>query len=357
MALNVTRAASRRGVTLAALSLGASLVVGCSTEEIELRPATRASVADPVPLPPGDGSEAPEPERPQDGTGSVVYEPGETPPNSDGVSLPISELLPPEGCQKVDFLFVIDNSDSMDEEQLSLTTAFPAFTDLLGQVLKPIDYHVMVVSTDGDQEEEDEPTLDAEDCSEVRGAGKRRNVDGDDCGVLDGLAFMTDQQPDLASTFSCAANVGTQGSAVEKQIAAMLEATSAALNAPGRCNAGFLRDDAMLVVMLVTDEEDDRSEAEPEDWRRLLLDVKGGKEDAVVVLGLVGDNNVEGGLPGGPCSGADADAAPRLQTFVNSFEERGVLGSVCAPDYTPFLSLTVGWIERACREFVPPVLF
>jgi hypothetical protein len=333
------------------------LVVGCSTEEIELRPAASVTVASPDPLPSGEDPELPEPVQPRDGTGGAVYEPGVTPPNSDGVSLPISELLPPEGCEKVDFLFVIDNSDSMDEEQLSLTTAFPAFADLLGQVLKPIDSHVMVVSTDGDQEEEDEPTLDVAECDDVRGAGKRRNVDGDDCGILNGLAFMTDQQPDLASTFSCAANVGTGGSAVEKQIAATLEATSAALNAPGRCNAGFLREDAMLVVMLVTDEEDDRSEAEPEDWRRLLLDVKGGREDAVVVLGLVGDNNVEGGLPGGPCSGGDADAAPRLQTFVNSFEERGVLGSVCAPDYTPFLSLTVGWIERACREFVPPVLF
>jgi hypothetical protein len=226
------------------------------------------------------------------------------------------------------------------------------------QVLEAKDFHILVVGTDGDAEAAgDDPSTDAEDCDEVRGAGKRLDVDGDDCGIAGGLPFMADQQPALADTFSCVANVGTDGSVFEEPMDAMLEAAGATLNAPGRCNEGFLREDAVLVVTFITDEEDSRSEGDPEDWQRILLDAKGRNEDAVVVLGLVGDNNVEGGLPGGPCGGSDADASPRLQSFAQSFGRRGLLGSVCAADYTPFFALAVGWIENACAEFVPPVIF
>jgi hypothetical protein len=137
----------------------------------------------------------------------------------------------------------------------------------------------------------------------------------------------------------------------------MLDAIGEDLNADGRCNEGFLRKDAVLVVTVITDEEDERSDLDPPDWHSRLLAVKGNDESALVVLGLVGDVNLDEGLPGGPCPRADADGAPRLQEFVGSFGERGLLGSVCAPDYTSFFSSAVDSIEGACSEFVPPVLF
>jgi hypothetical protein len=103
------------------------------------------------------------------------------------------------------------------------------------------------------------------------------------------------------------------------------------LNAPGGCNEGFSRDDAILVVTFIIDEDDNRSPGTPAGWRQQLIDAKGGDEEAVVMLGLVGDNNIESGLEGGPCGLLGADSAPRLQQFVQSLPHRS-LGSVCAAD-------------------------
>jgi hypothetical protein len=336
---------------LSALGL-AGLVLGCGTERIELRPG-EAVAPQPIgpqnPLPVVEVSST-APSGGQDAT--PVGAPGR-----DGLLVPDAELLPPPasrtGCTKVDFLFVIDNSSSMRDEQANLTRSFPGFVQVMQQVVDVDDYHIMVVSTSGEREEEDEPTLDPEECEEIQGAGRRRNGDGDDCGLQGGLAYLSQNQPDIETTFACIAQVGTGGSAVEEPMDALIAATSASLNAPGRCNAGFLRQDAILVVTVITDEEDE-SDGEPPDWRRTLFDLKQANADALVVLGLVGDNNIEGGLPFGPCAASDADGAPRLQQFVSSFG--GMLGSVCAPDYTPFFQTAVGSIDSACEDFVPPTI-
>jgi hypothetical protein len=218
-------------------------------------------------------------------------------------------------------------------------------------VLEARDFHIMVASTGGRREDEDEPTLDPAECDEVQGAGKRRTPEGVDCGIEGGLPYMVNSQPDLEATFSCVAQVGTDGSAIEEPMDALLAATSAALNADGRCNAGFLRDDAILVATIITDEDDRRSSGDPEDWRTALLAAKGGDERALVLLGLVGDVNVEGGLLGGPCRADDADGARRLQELITSVD--GLMGSVCAADYADFFQTAVGSIDSACDDFVP----
>ena len=56
---------------------------------------------------------------------------------------------PVEGCRKVDFLFVIDNSGSMSDEQQHLINSFPTFISTIQAELKEAqDYHIMVVDTD-----------------------------------------------------------------------------------------------------------------------------------------------------------------------------------------------------------------
>ncbi len=332
-----------------------ALALGCGTDDIELRP-TRPQPASP--------------DAPLEGEPAVgeVLDPGEVAapvpaaavPGRDGVLIPTAQLpgeapppvAPAQGCQKVDFLFVIDNSSSMEDEQANLARSFPGFIQVMQKLLEASDFHIMVVSTGGDREDEDEPTLDPEECDDVQGAGKRRSPEGLDCGIQGGLSYMVSTQPELEATFSCVAQVGTDGSAIEEPMDALLAATSQSLNAEGRCNAGFLRDDAILVVTLITDEDDRRSTGDPEDWRRLLLDAKRGDEAALVLLGLVGDNNVDGGLLGGPCSGGDADGSPRLQEFVESVN--GIVGSVCASEYANFFQTAVGTVDSACEDFVPP---
>jgi hypothetical protein len=310
----------------------------CGREDIELRPVSAppaAAVA--APSAPEAVSASPPPEQ----------------RSQTGVSLPTEPAQRERGCGKVDFLFVIDNSLSMRDEQVNLARSFPGFIRVVQQVLEARDFHIMVVSTGGRPEDEAAPALDQETCADVQGAGKRRGGGGADCGLPPGAAYMVSDQPALEAAFDCVARVGVGGSIFEQPMDAMLAATSETLNATGRCNAGFLRDDAVLVVTLITDAEDRYSAGDPELWRSNLLARKADSNDALVVLGLVGDSNVAGGLLGGQCGRLDAAGAPRLQEFVR--RAGGILGSVCAPDYTPFFQTAVGSIDSACDDFVPPI--
>ena len=54
-----------------------------------------------------------------------------------------------EGCTKIDFLFVIDNSNSMANEQALLIDAFPGFVAAIEDGLpQATDFHVGVTKTD-----------------------------------------------------------------------------------------------------------------------------------------------------------------------------------------------------------------
>jgi hypothetical protein len=265
------------------------------------------------------------------------------------------DLSPPApGCRNLDFLFVVDNSASMIDEQDNLARSFGDFMQVVESTLGAQDYHIMVVDTDdrgigglGGS------LVSPSSCNGVFGAGRRQTSSGQDCGIAGSASFMTRAQTDLEGTFSCAAQVGTFGDVLEQPMTALLSAVGSSLNAPGGCNEGFSRDDAILVVTFVTDEDDTRSPGAPAEWRQQLIDAKGGNEEAVVVLGLVGDNNIESGLEGGPCGLLDANPAPRLQQFVQSLTH-GSLGSVCAADYSPFLTRAVPVIHQACDSFSPP---
>ena len=54
-----------------------------------------------------------------------------------------------EGCRAADFLFVIDNSGSMSDEQSALISSFPKFIDAINENLDvEQDYHIMVTDVD-----------------------------------------------------------------------------------------------------------------------------------------------------------------------------------------------------------------
>jgi hypothetical protein len=203
------------------------------------------------------------------------------------------------------------------------------------------------------------------DCELVGGAGIVTDKSGAPCPLLAGGRYLTEDQPDLESTFACLAEVGTLGSGNEAPMAILQRATGPEQVGPGGCNEGFLRSDALLVVTFITDEEDDHESAQlggspgdPGDWKAALVANKGGREEDVVVLGLIGDSD----LPGATCAPLDkstnqttgAEGAARLRELVELFGDRGRWGSVCAPDYTPFFVEAVGVVDLACDEFIPP---
>jgi hypothetical protein len=189
----------------------------------------------------------------------------------------------------------------------------------------------------------------------VLGAGvtwpKGADASNIDCNFSTGLRFMDSTQPNLAGAFQCAARVGTGSTDdPEKVMGAMVQSLSNQ-NPVATCNSGFLRDDAILVVTFVTDEDDnagDGSDGTVDTWRQALIDAKNGDDQAVVVLGLFGDDD----LPNAICQGG-AETSPRLRQFLDSWGDKGFFGSICSPDYDDFFQAAVSIIDTTCDEFEP----
>lgn len=323
-------------------------------------------------------------------TGETAGEEGPS-PDSDGPNLDVAApdpdtVGPTDGCSKVDFLFVIDNSISMGDEQQNLATSFPNFIQTIQDDVVS-DYHVMVIDTDGEDKWDEElvecieddcpgepadelcgilppentwpcgdlPTLDP--CDATLGAGVHH--DGTDarneCGIPNGRRWLDDAQPNPAAAFDCIANLYA-GNSPELTMGGMLAAVSAPMVDAGGCNEGFLRDDAVLVVTFISDEEDlGDSIGDPATWHAELLARKGGNETAVVVLGLLGDTSLADAVcPPDSVPGSNGgEYSPQLIEFVEAFGDRGLWGSVCAPDYGPFFDEAVALIDTACEEFEP----
>ncbi|HTV17389.1 MAG TPA: hypothetical protein VMG12_01920 [Polyangiaceae bacterium] len=256
------------------------------------------------------------------------------------------------GCTKVDFLFVVDNSLSMLEEQTALVRSFPGFMDIVEQTLGAGDFHVMVIDTDAGGIGDAISTIlgRGDACAPVLGAGHRQSQSGEECGLEGTQRYLDTTQADLTTAFSCVAQVGTLGNPSEAPVDAMLASLAPAINAPGGCNAGFSRDDAILVVTLIGDEDDATSAGDPNAWRQALINAKGGSENSIVFLGLIGGDGNAAQSPA--CLASEVDAAPRLHQFIQAFPF-GTTGDICAADYAPFFAEAVSVIDTACDDFTP----
>ena len=286
-----------------------------------------------------------------------------------------------EGCRAVDFLFVIDNSGSMGDEQSALVSSFPKFIDAINDNLDvQQDYHIMVTDVDAWQfadcadflcelggglfcgplltgpeftcDDPNPPEIDPttpEVCEDVLGAGiidpKGIGSSGPACNFASGARYIDKSEPDVKGAFECAARVGTSSlDEPERPMEAMVAAVGAG-GEVAQCNAGFLRDDAILVVTFITDEDDtsEKSAGTPDGWKTALMAAKNLDETAIVVLGVFG------GL-----GGCDAESSVRLEEFVSSFGPRGFHGDICASSYESFFLDAVETIQTTCEDFVPP---
>ena len=298
-----------------------------------------------------------------------------------------------ERCTKIDFLFVVDNSRSMEDEQTQLRNAFPQFIGSIREQVGIEDYQLMVVDSDtrkkhtgvclfgvcqcspdpgccSDVCADNKPTMcngkncstypTFDGCDDALGVGLVRDSTGKTC---DGAAagdrrfFVSDPHTDLSDAFSCAATVGTQGDPDERLMEAMLRSVLPEMTDPGACNAGFLRDDALLVVTFITDEEDKAqrvpSPGTPQIWHDALVGLKG--DAGVVVVGFYGDTDQASALckPLNESTNKGAQAGVRLREFVSLFGDRGLSASVCQADYGPTFMQALSIIDTACEDWLP----
>lgn len=206
-----------------------------------------------------DGGLGGEPGLPDGGTGGW---PGmlDGPPTRPNGPPPLHAPL--TSASKVDLLFLIDDSMSMAPLQAKLRARMPEFMNVLKAAPGGMpDVHVAVVSS----------SLGAGVYGNVTGClpGTVGNLDGTfqhktGCGLHAGQAFLKSTgganpgnnfDGDIAAVFSCIADLGQTGCGFEHQ----LESVRLALQrsqAPGDQNAGFLRPDALLAVVFLTNEDD-----------------------------------------------------------------------------------------------------
>lgn len=166
---------------------------------------------------------------------------------------------------KVDVLFIIDRSDSMMGKQAQLAENLPRTLGVLEGLRGGLpSLHVGVITSDLGA-----GPYTLETCSGDGDGGELQSsprVDG--CSPPSG-AFLADEigpagerarnySGALADAFGCIARVGIGGCGFEQPLAAMRRALDGSV--PG--NQGFLRPDAFLVLVFVTD-EDDCSAADP----------------------------------------------------------------------------------------------
>jgi hypothetical protein len=158
------------------------------------------------------------------------------------------------------------------------------------------------------------------------------------------------ESDDLGASFACTAQVGDGGSDQEMQMAGALGAVGPLHAGPGGCNEGFLRDDALLVLVVITDEDDGNpspgSPGDPPDWFADLVAAKLGIESNIVLLSLVGQNDQP------DIGGTGCVRGERLMELTDMFTY-GFVGDVCLPGYDAFFADAVGHIDDACETFTP----
>ncbi len=267
-----------------------------------------------------------------------------------------------DGCKKIDFLFVIDNSNSMANEQQLLIDAFPGFIAAIESGLpQATDYHIGVTKSDIHGFDDDPDPDPQNPCPYLLGGlldtstpPDAKTGTGASCGFSSGAQYMT-SGPALADEFACVAEVGIKGNTGEYQAGATLAALSDSLAQPGACNEGFLREDALLVLTLITDEDDDWSEPDSAQvWYDGVVAAKGDIESNVVFL------LISGGSPKWPScpplnldDNSGAAESQKLTSWAQMFTNHE-LGNVCESGYEDYLANAIATIETACDEFQPP---
>jgi len=276
------------------------------------------------------------------------------------------DAAPPEVCSKMDILFVIDDSGSMSEEQGNLGQNFPQFVNVLNEYMAAdglLDYRLGVTTTGRDIAY----TIDVSQGSPIpipippipMSESGDNGVMRQECGMTKRWIDRNDN--DVAGTFSCVANVGTGGPSLEMP----LYATQLALGdrMDDGTNAGFLRDDALLAIVILTDEDDcsrsdnnftigndqcgaNNSDYMPVDSTIQFLDNLTGSRGRWATAVIAGPSACTSSF-------GDASNAANLQDFVTQTGDNAVFSSICDGDLTSALAEAVATFDAACRTLDP----
>ena len=275
----------------------------------------------------------------------------------------------PTGCKgKIDFLFVISRAGIMGPAQDKLVAAAPDFISTIQAQFDEFDVHIMVVDSEKQWWVEECELMEcgtcdvdpnypcgyiATACDKTLGAGTIFNAGPNTMDVpceLGEHRYITKDTVDIQGTFECIARVGTWGN--NRMGDALIGAVSPQLNAsepaPGGCNAGFLRDDALLVLTMIGPEDTANGPSGSptgtwQEWRQAVVDAKHGDLNAIVALGIVSGTD--------DCA-PDTDPKFRLCNLIPSFPY-SILEHLTLEDFGVAFDKAAALALDACSVFVP----
>ncbi|WP_413570100.1 hypothetical protein ACLWBD_06370 [Bdellovibrio sp. HCB117] len=146
--------------------------------------------------------------------------------------------------KKIDILWVIDNSGSMETSQNNLASNFQSFINRFNQY--NYDFHMAVTTTDAWEKQFDSSSIKAR----IRDGARLETSPGNYVTTSSGVFVMDKQTANLSNVFSTNIKQGTLGNGDERA----LESFKQALLEP--FNSNFRREEAFLAVIIVSDEED-----------------------------------------------------------------------------------------------------
>jgi hypothetical protein len=225
---------------------------------------------------------------------------------------------------KVDILWVIDNSGSMLTKQQNLAAGFNSFSSVF--TTKGFDFNMAIVTSD-----------------------TRTAAAGGQTGLFQGVpTVITGSTAAFGTVFANNVVVGAGGDSSAKEIDAIQLALSTA-NLAGT-NTGFLRSDAHLAIIELSDADDSDSTASTADTLTFLKALKPPKYDVLsntykdnFTISAVGVDDVNSAecAPLAPL----VEEAVKFKSLVAS--TKGSFASICAADFGPGLSTISQTIAEA----------
>lgn len=232
---------------------------------------------------------------------------------------------------KTDVLWVVDDSGSMSPFQQLLADNFDQF--FTASNVDSADYHIAVTTT---------LTVSSSCIPDFSGTN---SCEADSmcghytaCSGNDRFLDTTSSSPD--SQFSCNVRVSDSGNVNPSRDSSdsaegALQAARFFLDgenvAPGGPNEGFLRDDAKLHVIMVSDEPD-QSQGPVDLYVDFFRNLKGFRNDSLVAVSAIAAPSSGCTAPDGTAIGGDA----RYETAVD--ELNGRFQSICASDWTSMMA-------------------
>ena len=215
---------------------------------------------------------------------------------------------------KVDILFVVDRSGSMLSHQKNLAANIDLFLNELSKI--NVDYQAGVITSDGEQDYWGGPAYP--EYGKLWGGINR---------------IVKSGMPRAVDLLRANILVGTDGSGTEVFFDPIMKALSPAmLTPPTGYNAGFIRPDAYLTIVFITDAED-QSEDNMVNTIGPFLDKLKGSHERVLSYGII----IPTGSKIPSCPRDDGYSTPkRLEKFLASTTNAATVNNImelCAPDF------------------------